>query len=77
MIFAGELTPFFLFWVLVYLGREKLGLKGIVISILIGLGLLVCYSSLGPPHIFVLVQALLDIVLAFIIFGENMNIPLR
>jgi hypothetical protein len=77
VIFVGELTPFFLFWVLMYLGREELGLKGIVISILIGLGLVACYSSLGLPHIFVLVQALLDIVLAFIIFGENMNTPLR
>jgi hypothetical protein len=77
VIFVGELTPFFLFWVLMYLGREELGLKGIVISIPIGLGLVACYSSLGLPHIFVLVQALLDIVLAFIIFGENMNTPLR
>jgi hypothetical protein len=77
VLFVGELTPFFLFWMLMYLGREKLGLKGIVISILIGLGLVACYSSLGLPYIFVLVQALLDIVLAFIIFGENMNTPLR
>jgi hypothetical protein len=77
VIFVGELTPFFLFWVFMYLGREKLGLKGIVISILIGLGLVACYSSLAPRYIFVLVQALLDIVLAFMIFGENMNLPLR
>jgi len=60
-----------------YLGREELGLKGIVISILMWLALLVSSSLLGLPHIFVVAQALLDIALAFIIFGGNMNIPLR
>ena len=72
-----RLSPFIVFWVLMYLGREELGLKGIVISILVWLGLLVGSSLLGLSYIFVVVPALLDIVLGFIIFGGNMNIRLR
>jgi hypothetical protein len=72
-----EMTPFIVFWVLMYLGREELGLKGIVISTLIWLGLLVSSTLLGPPYIFVLGQAVLDIVLLFVIFGGNMSIPRR
>ncbi len=60
-----------------YLGREELGLKGSIICILIWLGLFMGASWLGHRYIFVLAQALLDIVLGFIIFGENMNKPIR
>ena len=60
-----------------YLGREELGLRGIVISILIWLGLLVGSSFVGLPYLFVSAEALLDVVLLFIIFGGNANIPLR
>lgn len=72
-----SLTPFIVFWVLMYLGREELGLKGIVISIGVWLGLLIGSSFLGIPYVFVSAEALLDVVLLFIIFGGNMNIPLR
>lgn len=65
------------FWVLVYLGREELGFKGIVISVLIWLGLLIGSSFLGRPYVFVAAEALLDVILLFIIFGENMNIRIR
>ena len=77
MMIARELTPFFVFCVLVYLGREELGLKGTIISILIWIGLLLCYSSFGPTYIFIVAQALLDIVLAFIIFGGSINNRVR
>ena len=77
MVILTIWTPFVVFWVLMHLGREELGLKGIIISILIWLGLLVGFSSLGLPYVFVSAQALLDVVLLFIIFGRNMNIPLR
>ena len=69
--------PFVVFWVLMHLGREELGLKGIIISILIWMGLLVGSSFLGLPYLFVSAEALLDVVLLFIIFGGNMNVPLR
>ena len=72
-----SLTPCIIFWVLMYLGREELGVKGIVISVLIWLGLLVGSSLVGIPYLFVSAEALLDVILLFIIFGENMNIPLR
>ena len=72
-----SMTPFIMFWVLMYLGREELGLKGIVISIVVWLGLLLGSSFLGHPYVFVSAEALLDVVLLFIIFGGNMNIPLR
>ena len=72
-----SLTPFIVFWVLMHLGREELGLKGIIISILLWMGLLVGSSFLGLPYLFVSAEALLDVVLLFIIFGENMNVPLR
>ena len=72
-----SLTPFIVFWVLMHLGREELGLKGIIISILIWMGLLVGSSFLGLPYLFVSAEALLDVVLLFIIFGGNMNVPLR
>ena len=77
MVILISLTPFIVFWVLMHLGREELGLKGIIISILIWMGLLVGSSFLGLPYLFVSAEALLDVVLLFIIFGGNMNVPLR
>ena len=73
MILTGW-TPFILFWVLLYLGREALGLKGIIISILIWLGLLSGLMLSGMFYIFVSAQSLLDIVLLLIIFGGDINI---
>jgi hypothetical protein len=74
---VGELTPFFVFWVLMYLGREELGLKGVIISTLIWLGILLGYSSFRPTYVFIIAQAVLDIVLAFIIFGGSINNRVR
>ena len=66
MILTGW-TPFILFWVLLYLGREELGLKGIIISILIWLGLLLGLMLSGMFYIFVSAESLQDIVLLLII----------
>lgn len=74
---VGKLTPFFVFWVLMYLGHEELGLKGIIVSILIWLGILLGYSSFGPTYVFIIAQSLLDIVLAFIMFGGSINSRVR
>jgi hypothetical protein len=76
-VLVGELTPFFVFWVLMYLGREELGLKGTIVSILIGLGIQLGYLSFEPTYVFILAQSLLDIVLAFIIFGGSINNRVR
>ncbi len=71
------LIPSILFFVLLFVGREELGLKGIVISVVIWMGLLFGSSFLEIPYVFTSAEALLDIVLLFIIFSGNMNITIR
>jgi len=70
--------PFALFWILMYLGREELGGRGISISILIWVGLLlVCMHPVLPAYSFIAVQAMFDIVLLLIIYGGDINITQR
>jgi len=72
------IIPFILFWVLIYLGRDELGFKGVIVNISIWLGLLLaCMFSGLSSYIFIAVQSLLDIVLLLIIFGGDINIPMR
>jgi len=73
------LIPLILFWILIYLGREELGFKGIIISIIIWLGLLVGSFLVSGVFVYVFIAAnsLLDIVLLLVIFGRDINIPLR
>ena len=72
------IIPFILFWVLMFLGREELGWKGIVISILIWLVLLLLCVLFGfQSYTFVAIQAVVDIVLLLIIFGGDIDIPIR
>ena len=73
------IIPLLLFWILIFLGREELGFKGIVISIVIWLGLLLgtCLTAGMTPYFFIAGNALLDIVLLIIIFGGDIDIPLR
>lgn len=67
--------PFLVFWVLVYLGRGELGRRGVVLSILIWLGLLIGFMYAGfSPYLFVIAQALLDIVLILVVFGGDIQI---
>lgn len=73
------IIPFVLFWILIFLGREELGFKGIIISIVIWVVLLLgAFLVVGvSPYLFIAANALLDIVLLIIIFGRDINIPLR
>jgi hypothetical protein len=67
--------PFILFWLLIYLGREDLGLKGIGISVMLWLGLLVGFFATGvSPLLFVTAQALLDVFLILKVFGGDIKI---
>jgi len=71
------LIPLILFWILIYLCREELGFKGIVICIFIWLGLLAGSIFIKGTFIyyFIAASALLDIVLLLIIFGRDIDIP--
>ena len=73
------IVPLVLFWILLFLGREELGFRGIIISIAIWLGLLLGSVSTtgGFLYFFIAACALLDIVLLIIIFGGDIDIPLR
>jgi len=73
------IIPLLLFWILLFLGREELGFKGIIICIVVWLGLLLgaCLTAGMLPYFFIAGNALLDIVLLIIIFGGDVNIPLR
>ncbi len=69
------LIPFLLFWLLIFLGREELGLKGGLIALAIWAGLLIGFFALSiSPYIFVAAQAILDVVLILIIFGGDIKI---
>jgi len=64
-----------MFWVLIYLGRDDLGLKGVLICIAIWAVLLAGFIMLNiSPYIFVGVQSLMDIVLTLKIFGGDITI---
>ncbi len=73
------IIPLLVFWILIFWGREELGVKGIIICIVIWLGLLLGTSLTAGmmPYFFIAGDALLDIVLLIIIFGGDINIPLR
>ena len=73
------MIPLVTFWFLLYFGREELGLKGIIISIVIWLGLFlgICLAPGIPSYFFTAGNVLLDIVLLLIIFGGDINITLR
>jgi len=69
------LIPFILFWVLIFLGREDLGLKGGLIAVAIWAALLIGFFALSiSPYFFVSAQAILDVVLILIIFGGDIKI---
>lgn len=69
------LIPLVLFFVLLYIGRDDLGLKGITISVFVALGLFLVmrlaegWVSMVPVAGF----ALLDIVLLLYIFGGDIS----
>jgi hypothetical protein len=69
------LIPSVLFWVLVFLGRDELGLKRRLFAVgtwaALFLGFVVFRAS---PYLFIAVQALMDVVLIIVIFGGDIRI---
>ena len=62
------------FWVIIIVGREELGLKGVITSIGIWFALLFGCWMLGlSMYQFTALQLLLDIVLVLIIFGGDVK----
>lgn len=63
--------PFILFWVLLVLGREELGLKGIGIAVLVWAALFSGLVLTGlSPFWFTPAMAIVDIVLLLYTFGD-------
>jgi hypothetical protein len=62
------------FWLLMYLGRDELGLKGILISVLIWVAILLGFWLLDfSPYLSVSAQAVLDVILLIVIFGGDIK----
>ena len=67
--------PFFVFWILIILGRAELGLKRVLFCVAIWLALLVGFVYLNiSPYFLVVAQALLDVDLILVIFGRDIRI---
>ena len=64
--------PFFAFCILLFLGREDFGLKGIAVAIVGWLALPYVFDLLGiAPSLLVSAQALVDVALVLIVFKGN------
>ena len=67
--------PFFIFWILLYLAREELSGRQIVLFIGLWAGCLLGSIYLDwPQYTFIIVQSLLDIALILIVFGGDIRI---
>lgn len=68
-------VPFILFWAILYIAREDMGIKGISACIVIWAVLLAAclYLSISP-YVFVGVQALFDAILVIVVFGGDIKI---
>jgi len=64
------------FPILLYLGREELGIKGILIFIGIWAALFVGLPALGlAPYFFkIAAQVLIDVILIIVVFGGDVKI---
>ena len=68
-------VPFIVFWMLVYVAREDLGLKGVGICVTLWAALLAgCMFLRISPYVFVAMQALVDAILIIIVFGGDIRI---
>ena len=68
-------VPFIIFWLLIFFGRDELGMRGILICITVWVALLAGLITLNvSPYWFTSAQALLDAVLVIIIFGGDIRI---
>jgi hypothetical protein len=69
------LIPFLVFWVLIFLGREELGIRGGLIAVAIWAVLLIGFIAFRiSPYFFVAAQAVFDAVLILVIFGGDIKI---
>ena len=69
------LLPFITFWILIFFGRNDLGVKGVGIAVAFWAALFAGFILTGfSPYIFVAVQGLIDVVLILIIFGGDIRI---
>ena len=67
--------PFIVFWLLVFLGRGELGIKGALLAVAVWGALLAGFVATElPPYLFVAVQSALDVALILIIFGGDIRI---
>jgi len=63
------------FPILLYLGREELGIKGILIFVGIWAALFVGLPAFGlPPYFSTVAQVLIDIILVIVVFGGDVKI---
>jgi len=67
--------PFFIFWILLFVGRVELGWRWVLILVGLWVGLLagLMWSGL-PSSAFVAAQALLDAILVVVIFKGDIRI---
>ena len=66
---------FIVFWVLLFLARDDLGIQGIAVAAVVWLVLIVGFVTAGiSPLYFVAVQSLIGIVLILKVFGEDITI---
>jgi hypothetical protein len=68
------IVAFIAFWVLLFLGREELGFKGIILAIAVWAGLLAGTLWGGVPLLFASAQAIIDIGLVLVVFGGDIKI---
>jgi hypothetical protein len=64
------IVPFLFFLIIVILFRSELGLLGVIIAVAISLGSLIACVLLGLQLWFTVIQAIIDIVLVVILFGD-------
>ena len=68
-------TPFFVFWFLLFLARDVLGVKGIAVFVLVWGAMLFGAMRLAiSPYFFISAQALLDAVIFIIAFKRDIRI---
>jgi hypothetical protein len=69
------LIPFAAFWLLVFMGRDELGPKGVIFCITLWVVLLFGFMNLElPSYWFVAAQALIDAILIIVICGGDIRI---
>jgi hypothetical protein len=68
-------VPLVVFWVILFIGREELGLKGFAFCVLLWAVLLSGCLFLGlSPYGFVFLQAIFDAILILVVFSHDIRI---